>query len=353
MTLLAAFKDHGNPLLIGDFLLTRNEKESGLKKKIHLISSTLVIGWTGHLVAANMVLQDLYKELGGKERVSRNDLERFLKNYSCGDLGICKVRLVGWLIEKKPHCFLWNSEYPTEIFYENEHNKGICAGTGEKIFNRLIAMGGRDYVGTISLEENIDAAIAFAFKIVGELFEDEIKEKGVNRDLCFGYAYEILYYEPGHYKYVDNVLYVAWDFYLDDKGNLLTECQHNKIYKYWNYGNCSVIGTIDSEKNEITYEVIEPVCGHNEKDHAEAIKQTGEVLPSLRSHRYCIFFQINPDKKNYPAGTLVVPDDLQHSPLKINRNSGIDKISIDKSLLQYMYKHIEHSKKSDDYSYYK
>lgn len=117
MTLVAAYRENGIPVLLGDFLLTADGQPSGLRKKIHLISSNLVVGWTGTLIAAIPVLKDLHSEFNGRH-VSKDEFERFLKNYPPANFGSFSVLLIGWIIDGEQHCFWWNSERPVDLFYE-------------------------------------------------------------------------------------------------------------------------------------------------------------------------------------------------------------------------------------------
>src|ERR1044071_1598949 len=107
MTLVSAFKNRGIPLLIGDFLLTdRHRRASGLSKKVHLMGPNVAIGWAGSLITAVPVLRDLYA-LTKDNFLTRRELENFLTEYPRHELR-GEAHLIGWVIDGKSQCFLWN-----------------------------------------------------------------------------------------------------------------------------------------------------------------------------------------------------------------------------------------------------
>src|SRR6266550_4655856 len=107
MTLIAAFQHDSVPLLLGDFLLTVQDS-IGTRKKVHLISPNLVVGWTGSKLAARTVLKELNDEFRD-QHVTCAALEDFLTHYPTSDLGSLDTHLVGWVVDGEPRCFLWNS----------------------------------------------------------------------------------------------------------------------------------------------------------------------------------------------------------------------------------------------------
>lgn|GEM_PF-3388113 len=56
MTLVAAYKSTGIPILLGDFLISRGEDRHRGRKKICRIRDNLAVGWTGSLLQTEHVL---------------------------------------------------------------------------------------------------------------------------------------------------------------------------------------------------------------------------------------------------------------------------------------------------------
>lgn len=63
MTLIAGFRSHGVPILLGDFLITTAGKPAGLKKKLRRVRSNVVVAWTGHEIAAAFAVEALDRRL--------------------------------------------------------------------------------------------------------------------------------------------------------------------------------------------------------------------------------------------------------------------------------------------------
>ena len=76
MTLVAAYRPEGIPVLLGDFLITGVAVES-TGKKIHRVGPNFVIGWTGRRILAAPILHALIEKFRD-ERVLITDVEEFL-----------------------------------------------------------------------------------------------------------------------------------------------------------------------------------------------------------------------------------------------------------------------------------
>src|SRR5688572_8557153 len=110
MTLLAAYQEYGAPILVGDALCTSIVSKS-LKKKVYLISPNLVVGWTGFLRTARIVIFELFSRFSGKQ-VLFTELESALTRLSFPGMSEFGVKIVGWVVDDKPRCFIWQSSYP-------------------------------------------------------------------------------------------------------------------------------------------------------------------------------------------------------------------------------------------------
>src|SRR5438477_1144938 len=126
MTLVAAYKVDDVPLLLGDFLITSGEL-SGTRKKIHFISPNFVVGWSGDLWAARPVLKALHDQFDNAH-VQYGTLEKLLTQFPTEELGSLNVQIVGWVVDDEARCFLWRSDYPSELFYDNEYFIGSGGG---------------------------------------------------------------------------------------------------------------------------------------------------------------------------------------------------------------------------------
>ncbi len=239
VTLIAAYRENGIPILLGDFLTSAGGQPVGQKKKAHLISQNLVIAWTGYVLAAQPVLHDLYTEFNAR-LVTKSELEHFLKNYPLKNFGSLDVRLIGWLIDDGQHCFRWNSLYPQELFYDEYHYDG----SGDKTFEKLAGPGSGQGVAD---KESIKVAIAGSLTLTGKLITDELLFRR-NQSSGFGHAYEILYFDGEKFKYLDKVMYVLADLLFDENSKVAKYNHYNTYYKYRNDSNHAVIHIRDREK---------------------------------------------------------------------------------------------------------
>ncbi len=75
MTLVAAYRPKGIPVLLGDFLITGGPHPS-TRKKIHRIGPNFVIGWTGRQILAAPILGALVDRFRD-QRVQMTEVEQF------------------------------------------------------------------------------------------------------------------------------------------------------------------------------------------------------------------------------------------------------------------------------------
>lgn len=114
MTLLAAFTAFEIPILVGDLLITRNFSRDSTRKKIHILSSNCVIGWTGFLDSAEIVFKKLFEEIDSNN-CELSVLEETLTSFSADEFKGSPVKLVGWIVEETVRCFRWDSRIPKRL----------------------------------------------------------------------------------------------------------------------------------------------------------------------------------------------------------------------------------------------
>src|SRR5712691_3902572 len=122
MTLLAAYQVHDAPVLVGDALCTSKISRS-LKKKVYLVSPNLVVGWTGYLRTAQIVIFELFSRFLGKH-VGTSELETLLTTLNFPGMADFEAKIVGWIVDDQPKCFIWQSSYPKDVFYDAAYFEG-------------------------------------------------------------------------------------------------------------------------------------------------------------------------------------------------------------------------------------
>jgi hypothetical protein len=208
MTLLAAHRLNGMPVLIGDAVCTSPDSRS-LKKKIYLITPNLAVGWTGYAITAASVIGELLSTFKDKT-VVRSELESFFKGFSCHGMYERDVKIVGWIVDDQPTPFIWNSSYPSEVFY----NDYYFAGAGEQYYESLLES---NLIGGITpnRDGNINMAVAAAQEALmhcGQAFFSEHLDYST-WDRTFGFAYEVIVHGYGRFWPLGSTMYLPWTYH--------------------------------------------------------------------------------------------------------------------------------------------
>jgi hypothetical protein len=235
MTLIAAYKQDGLAVLIGDMALTNSAKGDAfrsVRKKIYRISENFAVGWAGNQLVAKKVISDL-KRVFGNDIVTKLSLENFFTSYDPDDFGSLHTNFIGWVIDDEPYCFRWNCLYPQEVFY----GSFFFDGTGDKYFESLKKQSWEGGGSVSSVQEQ--ALLNVINEIATARFEEILYSKTWDRS--FGVSYEILAFIDKRFSYVGSIAYIGWDYFWDsDKGTGRLE-QAPAIYKYNCMGEYSII----------------------------------------------------------------------------------------------------------------
>lgn len=78
MTLVAAYRPEGIPVLVGDFLITGGGQES-TKKKIYKVGTNFAVGWSGPVFVAAPILKSLFAQFEDRP-VTLTEVEAFFTN---------------------------------------------------------------------------------------------------------------------------------------------------------------------------------------------------------------------------------------------------------------------------------
>lgn len=320
MTIVAAFRVEGIPVLIGDMLITSiaNNKESnflptqpyfsknlpndtgrrvcGARKKVHLINSKLVIGWAGSLHAASRVLVKL-NNLFASKRATRKTLESALTSINDYTEEIWNVHIIGWILDGEPHCFRWNSGYPSEVFYHHSHFEG----SGENTFIETLAEPAKSGLGHGVDSPELAAQLVSLAKI-SKLIDKEIWT-GVTLRESFGYCYETIYLDGDKFRFIEDVTYLMWE--IGKEGGAGYHYRAGPlIVKYKSAGKFSIVQTshlFGDLTNTTHVDFITPVF-----DEMKTLDAKKLGRQSLGSDYYCNFMRFNYRDGNVATGPLVV-----------------------------------------------
>jgi len=348
MTLVAAYRPKGVPVLLGDFLITGAGSES-TRKKIHRIGPNFVIGWAGRLIFARPILKSLFEEFGAKS-VTMSEVHRFLTNRPREELLTAKqtdelndreipLLLLGWIIDENPHCFLWNITYPEELFYAPFH----LVGSGETKFRQLVtreSMGG----SWGKNRDNINQAILSALANAAELYSDENLER-MNRKKGFGYGYELLYFDGNEFRYLDNVAFLGMDILLNPKDWTGRTQGYDVWYRYSSLGDAAFLQSNNLKTGNITFEVIHPAFDQKLSDASLNI-----TAGSFRSDYYCIYLRLQTQSGESYLSSLVLSDKGPGPSLYEKFENGQYRFELGRDLIKFIYENIkaetEHNKQN-------
>lgn len=338
MTLVAAYRPQGVPVLLGDFLITGSQSNSS-RKKIYLVGPNFVIGWTGRQFIAAPIVKSIFNEFGGKS-VTMPIVENFLTNRPSEELLTeqqiedfdkeIPLYLVGWVIDETPHCFLWNILYPRELFYAPFH----IAGSGEAKFQELIT---RETLGGSwgTKRNNTEQAIYSALSKISELYSDEILEQ-MNRRQGFGYAYELLYFDGNEFRYLDNIAFLGMDFILSPNDWTGRSKPYDIWYRYHSLGDASFLQINNLKNGGIILETIHPIFSQKLKDAAFEF-----TAGSFRSDYYCIYFRLQTTEGDFYRGSIVLGENKTGPSLYEKQINGTYRFELGRDLMKFLHENMK------------
>lgn len=260
MTLLAAHRLHDIPVLIGDAVCTAPGSRS-LKKKIYLISPNLAVGWTGYAITASSVIGELLSTFKDKI-VTRSDIESFFKDFYCQGMYERDIKIVGWIVDDQPSPFIWQSSYPSEVFY----NDYYFEGSGEKYYELLLQSNVLEGT-TPSRDGTINIALAAAHEALmhcGQAFFSEQLDYA-SWDRTFGFAYEVIVYAYGRFWPLGSTMYLPWTYHWDPQTETGRAELAPRIWKMLFFGEYSVLQRNEYKDGNVSpkHYVIKPVYTHD------------------------------------------------------------------------------------------
>jgi hypothetical protein len=303
MTLIAGFRAYGVPMLLGDFLLTSERREAGLRKKVRRLRPSCVVAWTGALFVAERVL--LHMDTTWSQTPTREELDACLLAYDSSGHGSHGVHFIGWVIDEAgEHSFRWSSGVPLVVFDAEPAYDGTGAETVSNIAGPTnITEPSNPHVS------NVENAIQASLRIVTQLMGDESFARR-NRLKGFGHYYELLCWTGDRFDYVDDVLCAIVVVPIsDDEQKIENPFVAGSLYKYRAFNELAVIDMWEPAADPKTSRSIYPVtaAGHPESMRAAlAYKRSFELTPPKYRHymatarHHCLFIQ-------FASPTFVAP----------------------------------------------
>lgn len=308
MTVVAAFRTSGIPLLVGDLLVTANAnggkksflptapgaaaalpdeiqvRVDGTRKKVHVFGGQLAVAWSGSFLAASSILRSL-KAFAETTPVDQETLSQFLDTQTDWKEDRVSVVLTGWVSKPEPLCFRWNSAWPHEVFFDER----FFDGSGDRIFEGLIDEAVTSGTGP-GMSTDIERAIYAALAKIGKLVSHEVFT-GETLRAKFGYCYELAYFDGAEFRYLDEVTYLSWLVRITDSDPRYQAQVAPAIVKYKNFGEFSAVQTVRLDMGPEVHTFFEVVT--------PAYSTMPEVDPSkigplpTNSNLFCNVLQLN------------------------------------------------------------
>lgn len=241
MTLVAAFRINGIPVLVGDLLLTgqgpqesieiptvgdvsliplfpdSDEAIKGLVQKVNILSENLVIGWTGSYPEAKSIISDL-KQVSATGSLTKELLQDFFESRKSW-VGSEKLAFVGYIKD-------FNGIHSFEYSYNgcaihkpksNNYEELKIIGTGYYDAELFLAKNTRKSRPDTKLS-NFDNAVISTICFCGFFFSDEMRlsksslAEENERTLFdrYGGGYEVAIYTENGFQKLNHVSYFSW-----------------------------------------------------------------------------------------------------------------------------------------------
>lgn len=235
MTVSAAFRIEGIPAMVGDFLVTDNDKRrahsvlstrpdissgafaylphrlAGLRRKIHIFNDGFVAGFSGSLIAGAEIFRELEDRFSARAPsiVELSDaLDPFNKKYS----GSAYIN--GWTMRTRPSCFEWAAAPGSRASGVEQS----FIGSGAEHFKTLI--NGADARGySRSLELAWEKAVLRGVTLIGALVSEELLS-GRNLEAAYGFGGDLVLQTAAGFRCVEKFSMLFWNIKIQDDGTL-------------------------------------------------------------------------------------------------------------------------------------
>jgi len=231
MTLIAAYRKNGIPVLVGDMALMKGEIRS-LQKKVYIIAPNFVVAWSGYSIVAKTIITAL-RNTFAYNVPTKASIESFFTSYRDDDFGSLHTNFIGWFVDSEPYCFRWNCLYPEEVFYSSH----FVDGTGEEYFESLKNQTWQS--GGSALPNQDQAILSVINEVAQARFEESLYHGAW--DLSYGSSYDILAFIDGRFRYVRSIVYIGWDYNWDSRHGTGRLQQAPVVIKHNCMGEYSII----------------------------------------------------------------------------------------------------------------
>jgi ATP-dependent protease HslVU (ClpYQ) peptidase subunit len=232
MTLVATSRSGGVPLIVGDFMITRGSDRRRARKKIARIRPNLAVGWTGSLVEAITVLEQMAAAI--TQIPSRDELKNWLEAFDSGVVTNRPLKLVGWIVDDNGATgFHWDSAAPV-VQWGDQWNVG-SGGQPYEVLSRAFMMS------PDAMDEH--QALEWLLALLSHLTADDMLARTAHA-IGVGGGYEALFWSSANqqFEYLEDIVYFLAATKMDHAGRVLVPPQPiDAIRRYWIADECSFL----------------------------------------------------------------------------------------------------------------
>jgi hypothetical protein len=241
MTLIAAWKEQGTPVLIGDVIIsrdginavpniplpTRSDVDRLLTQasivemcqKVYKVSDNFAIGWAGVQLAAKNIIRVLIGQFNGKQ-VTLAEVKECLRKIVGWDELMCVI--IGWVYEEgQANAFRWDSTRPDMLEVGNQFIDGSGNQYFNSIFTPLFAMGHDPVENTLTK--------------MAHVIKDEVLY-GTNIKDRFGGGFTVIYHNGQRFVIVPSITFIFLQVEETEDENRADLLEMKRVLKFQQIG---------------------------------------------------------------------------------------------------------------------
>lgn len=350
MTVAAALRIEGVPALIGDFLITDNDKKKpymflptrldlnsdafrhldrrvvAVCRKIHIFNDSFVAGFSGSVRAGGEIFSELEQRFSARAPtvLELNDtFQQFNMKYS----GCAFVN--GWTTHSRPCCFEWSAGPGSRAAKVAES----ILGSGATHFRSLIA--GADKRGySESVTQSWDKAVLRGLATIGGLVTEELST-GKNLESAYGFGGEMILQTSAGFRTVSKFTLLFWNVRIELDGTI-NYSPKNVAAVYENKGRYTVV--------QITYLTPAATGLAAKETYVWAITPIHDQITDLdvaaigrldlsAPYYFVAFFVL--DVKSRKSGVLkIVAKNEPGAPVRFFKRNGLDHFETDRDSIE-------------------
>lgn len=349
MTVAAAFRIEGIPAMIGDFLITDNDKKkphmilptrpdlnssafghlerrvAGTRRKIHLFNPQFVAGFSGSLDAGSAIFAELERQFSARVPTIL-DLTAVLEQFNDRFSGWAFVN--GWTMHSRACCFQWSAGHNACASVVTESIIGSGASHLRSLLSSANERGHSEAV-----TQSWDKAVLRGLTLIGGLLTEELST-GSNLEAAYGFGGEMILQTSSGFRSADKLTLLFFNIRIEIDGTV-NYYASNAAAIYENRGPYTVVqithlmaSTTGLAARDTSVCAITPI-----HDALEALDVAGIGRLELSAPYYFAAFFVVNVKSGKSAQFKCAVKNEPGAPIRIYKAGGLDHLEIDRRMI--------------------